>query len=68
MEEATVRARNEILAIWAALKQLSETINDAIRVVLLRLTNPKILTGCFRFLTIGTSPDKTEQSYSGGMF
>jgi len=31
--EATVRAWSEILAIWAALKQLSENNNDAMCVV-----------------------------------
>jgi len=35
--EAAVRARSEILAIWAALKQLWENKNDAICFVLLRL-------------------------------
>ena len=35
--EAAVRARSEILAIWGALKQLSEHKNDAMCVVLLRL-------------------------------
>jgi len=35
--EATVRARSEILAIWAALKQLSENKNDALWVLLMRL-------------------------------
>jgi len=32
-----VRANSEILAIWAALKQLSENKNDAMCVLLLRL-------------------------------
>jgi len=36
-----VRARSEILAMWAALKQLSENKNDAMCVVLLRLTKTK---------------------------
>jgi len=39
--EATVRARSESLSILAALKQLSENINDAMCVVLLRLLNTK---------------------------
>jgi len=40
--EAAVRAaRSEILAIWAALKQLSETKNDAMRIGLLRLLRTK---------------------------
>ena len=36
-----MRARSESLSILAALKQLSENINDAICVVLLRLLNTK---------------------------
>jgi len=39
--EATVRARSEILAIWAALKQLSENKNDAMCIVLLRIMKRK---------------------------
>ena len=39
--EATVRAWSEILAIWAALKQLSENKNHAICIVLLRLMKRK---------------------------
>jgi len=35
--KATVRARSEILAIWATLKQLSGNKNDAMCIVLLRL-------------------------------
>jgi len=38
--EANVRARSEILAVWAALKQLGETKN-AKNIVLLRLVNTK---------------------------
>ena len=45
--ETIVRARSEILAIWAALKQLSENKNDAMCVVLLRLIKTKILHGVF---------------------
>jgi len=51
--EATVRARSEILAIWAAVKQLSENKNDAICVVLLRLMKTKninmVLSFCQHF-------------------
>jgi len=36
-----VRIRSEILAIWAALKQLSEDKSDAMCVVLLRLMKTK---------------------------
>jgi len=39
LSEARVRARSEILAVWAALKQLSENKNGAMFVVLLRLEN-----------------------------
>ena len=39
--EAAVRAKSEILAIWAALKQLSEDKNHAMCVVLLRLMKTK---------------------------
>ena len=39
--EATVRARSEILAIWAALKHLSENKDEAMCVVLLRLVKSK---------------------------
>ena len=39
--EETVRATSEVLVIWAALKQLSETKNDAINVILLRLFKAK---------------------------
>jgi len=46
--EATVRARSEILAIWAALKQLSEK-NDAVCVVLVRLTKTKNLNVVLSF-------------------
>ena len=79
--EATMRARSEILAVWAALKQLSENKNDAMCLVLLRLMKTKnlnmLLSFCkktknsscsFPFANIGTSPDRTEQSFSGGMF
>ena len=63
--EATVRARSEILGIWAALKQLSENKNDAMCIVLLRLMKTKISTWCFPFVNIATSPDRTDQSFSG---
>jgi len=36
-----MRAKSEILAIWAALKQLSENINDTMYVVLLRFIKTK---------------------------
>jgi len=57
--------RSEILA---ALKQLSENKNEAMRVVLLRLMKAKISTWYFRFVNIAASPDRTELSFSGRMF
>jgi len=63
-----VRARSETLAFWAALKQLSGNRNDAMYVVLLRLIKTKISAWCFPFVNTGTSPDRTEQSFSGRMF
>jgi len=62
-----VSARSEIFAVWAALKQLSENINDAMCVVLLRLIKTKNFNLVFSFVNVGNSPDKTEQSYSGGI-
>jgi len=59
---------SEILAIWAAQKQLSEDKNGSMRVVLLLLMKTKISTICFPFVNIGTSPDRTAQSFSGGIF
>jgi len=44
-----VRARSEILAIQAALKQLSKSINDAMCVVLLRLIKTKNLNMVLSF-------------------
>jgi len=66
--EATVRTRSETGAIWAALKQLSENKNDAVCVVSLRLMKAKISTCCFPFFNSGTSPVRTEQSFSSEMF
>jgi len=37
-------------------------------VVLLRLMKTKISTCCFPFVNIGTSPDRTEQSFAGRIF
>ena len=62
-----MRARSEILAMWAALKQLSENINDAMCIVSLRLTQTKnfnmVLSffvnigslGCFEFAQLKAS-------------
>jgi len=48
-----VIARSEIFAVWAALNQLSENINDAIWVVLLRLIKTKkIQLGAFFLSTL----------------
>jgi len=66
--EATVRGRSEILAIWVALNQLSENKNDALCVALLRLLKTKNFNMVLSFVNIATSPDRTEQSFSGGVF
>jgi len=47
--EAAVRARCEVLAIWAALKQLSENKNDAMCVVSLRVMKTKNLNMLLSF-------------------
>jgi len=65
--EGTVRARSDILALWAALKQLLENINDEMGIVLLRLLKT-ISLWCIPFAKVVTSPDRTEQSYSDGIF
>jgi len=57
--EGTVRARSEILTLWAALKQLSENINDE-GIVLLRLVKKKISYGTF--LLPKLAPHLTELS------
>jgi len=54
-----MRVSSEILAIWAALKQLSENENDAMYVVLLRLMK-KIQHISFLFSSL--APHLTEQS------
>jgi len=59
---------SEILGIWAPLKQLSENKNDAMCIVLLRLMKTKNLNMAFSFVDVATSPGRTEQSFSGGMF
>jgi len=68
LSEATVVARSQIFSIWTALKQLSENENDAMCIVLLRLMKTKNFKWCFPFVNIATSPGRTEQSFSGGMF
>jgi len=60
LTEATVRARGEISAIWAKRQQLSENTNKAI--------STKNFNGAFLLVNIGTLLDRTEQSFSGGMF
>jgi len=65
--EATMRA-SEVLAFWAALKQLSGNKNDAMCVASLRLIKTKNFNMVLSFCQHGTSPDRTEQSLSGGMF
>jgi len=52
LREAVVRARSDILGVWAALKQRSENKNNAMCVVLLRLMKTKnfnvVLSFCQR--------------------
>jgi len=64
-----VRARSEILAIWAVLKQLSENKNDAI-CVLLRLMKTKISACCFPSVNTGLAPHLTKLSkvFEAGCF
>jgi len=66
--EATVRAMSEILAFWAALEWLSGNKNDSKCVVSLRLIKTKISSWYVPFVNIGTSPDRIEQSFSGGIY
>ena len=63
-----MRARSEILAIWAALKQLSENINDAMCVVLLRLMKTKISTWCFFLSTLTLHLTKLGKVIQAGCF
>ena len=62
--EAKVRARSEILAIWVALKQMSENKNDGFTATY----EHKKLTCCFPFVNMATIHDRTEQSFSGEIF
>jgi len=66
--EATVRARSEILDFWAAVKQLSGNKMMQRALFYCDLSNQNISTWYFPFVNIDTSPDRTEQSYSGGVF
>jgi len=59
--KATVGAGSEILAIWAALKQLSENKNDAMFVASMRLRKTKSFN-------VATSPDKTERNFQAECF
>ena len=68
VDQGNSETRGKILAIWAALNQLSENKNNAMCVVLLRLMKTKISAYCFLFVNIGSSPDRSEQSFSGGIF
>jgi len=58
--EATVRARNQISGIWAALKQLSENVNDALCVFYCDL--PKYKFQHVAFLLSTLVPHLTELS------
>jgi len=52
--EATVRVRRAILAVWAALKQLSENKNNALCAVFLRHMKTKNFNMVLSFVNIGT--------------
>ena len=66
--EATVRARSEIFAVWAALKQVSENINDAMCVVLLRLMKTKNFNLVLSFCQHWQFTWQNWTKISGGMF
>ena len=61
-------AMSEILAIWAALKQLSEIKMMQCALFYYDLWKQNISTCYFPFVNTGPSPDRTEQSFSGGIF
>ena len=61
--EATLRGRNEILVVWAALKQLSESSCQKCVLFYCDLRQQNISTWCFPFVNIATSPDRTVQSF-----
>jgi len=64
--ETTVRARSEILTIWAALKQMSENKNDGnVRYFTATYENKKCSTWCFPFSNIGTSGVLREYGVDG---
>jgi len=54
------------LAIRATRKQRSENKNDAMCVVSLQLKKT-ISAWCCPFVNVGTSPERTEQSFPDGM-
>jgi len=67
--ETMVKARSEILAIWATLKKMSENKNDGnVRCFTATYENKKCSTWCFPFADIATSPGRTEQRFSGWIF
>jgi len=63
--EAILIARSEILGIWATLKQLSENKNDAYVCCFTATYEKKTFN---MVVNVATSPGRTEQRFSGGMF
>jgi len=66
--EATVRARSGILAIWPHWSSCWKIKMMQCALFYCDVWKQKISTWCFPFVNIGTSPDRTEQSLSGGIF
>jgi len=63
-----VRAKSEILAIWAALKKLVEVKNDAICVVLLRLLKTKFQHAAFLLSTLAHHLTELSKVFQVGCF
>jgi len=66
--ESTVRARSGILAIWPHWSSCWKIKMMQCALFYCDVWKQKISTWCFPFVNIGTSPDRTEQSLSGGIF
>ena len=66
--ETTVKARSESLAIWAALMQLSENINKAMCVVLLRLKKNKFQHSAFLLSTLALLLTELSKVFRAGCF
>jgi len=68
LREATLRARSDILGVWAALKQLSENKNDAMCIVLLRLMKTKFQRGAFLLSTLPPHLAELSKVFQAGCF